>query len=171
MLSYGSLGLDKQYDSSYVFTGGGCVALKGRTFLQHCRENYTKSLVYFTSGQILDDDQQQVINDLQRVVGPYNMNCDKTDDIAPHLRIINNLRCEQYTVNQLAIQFTSILESMQIMNYEELKVQLTSTPVSIFDVSCYRSGDRGNPALHVILKNCKSLSVVSADNEYYEAVR
>ena len=126
LLSFGSLGLDKQYNSSYIKTQGGCVTLQGRTYLHHRRENHTKALVFFTNGHKLDEEQDRIFHDLEKVVGPYNMNGDNSNDWSSHFRVINSLRNEQYIVNQLAIEFNTILESMQTMRYEELKVQLTT---------------------------------------------
>jgi len=170
LLSFGSLGLDKQYDSNYIKTQGGSVTLQGRTYLHHKRSNDTKALVFFTNGHKNDEEEDRIIEDLQRVVVPYNMNGDNTDNFNPHIRIVNAIRSEQYAVNDLVLEYCSILENMQHMTYKQLKIEITNTPKSIYDISCYRSAERGEPCMHVILKDTIKSATVSAGNGYYEAV-
>jgi hypothetical protein len=170
LLSFGSLGVDKQYDSKYPKTQGGSVTLQGRTYLLHRRENDTKALVFYTHGLQYGSEQDRIMDDVQKVVGPYNMNGNKTDDCSVHIRYLNKLRHEQYYENNLAKQYASIVESMQHMTYEELKIDLTSTPISIYDISHYRSTERGDPCMHVILKHSKKSATVSAVDPYYETV-
>lgn len=51
LLAFGSLGVDKQYDS--IYTQGGSVTLQGRTYLQHKRPGND------TNGQKNDDDDRR----------------------------------------------------------------------------------------------------------------
>ena len=170
LLSFGSLGVDKLYDSAYIKTQGGSVTLQGRTYLLHRRDNNTKALVFYTNGLKNNDEEDRIYSDIEKVVGPYNMNGNKTDDCSPHVRIVDMLRREQFLVNNLAHEYTSIIENMQHMTYEQLRVEVNES-LSVFDVSHYRSSDRGDPCMHVILKDSKgSHSLVHASNPYYEAV-
>jgi len=170
MLALGSLGVDKGYNSSHIMTQGGSVCLQGRTYLMHRRENNTKALVYYTNGYKHNEEEDRIFEDLKRVVGRYNMNGDNNDDISPHVRILNTLRHEQFNVNDLVHEFTSIIDNMQHMTYEELKTEVKES-LSVYDVSHYRASERCDPCMHVILKDGKnSHSVVHAKNPYYEAV-
>ena len=170
LLSFGSLGLDKVYDSSHIKTQGGSVTMQGRTYLLHKRENSTKALVFYTNGLQYGDEQDRIMEDVKRVVGPYNMNGNNTEDCSVHIRYLNKLRHEQYYENCLAKEYASIVESMQHLTYEELKVDIANTPISIYDVSHYRTNDRGDPCMHVTLKNSGKSSIVSATDPYYETV-
>ena len=171
VLSFGSLGVDKEYDSAYIRTQGGSVTLQGRTYLLHRRENNTKALVFYTNGLKNNDEEDRIYSDMEKVVGPYNMNNDNTDECSPHIRIVDTLRREQFLVNNLAHEYTTIIENMQHMTYEQLRVVVNES-LSVYDVSHYRSTDRGDPCMHVILKDSKgSHSLVHASNPYYEAVR
>jgi hypothetical protein len=99
------------------------------------------------------------------------MNANNSADCSVHIRILNKLRSEQYRVNSLATDYQSILENMQHMNYQQLQVELTNTPKSVYDVSYYRAAEKGDPCMHVILKGSKSTSVVDGDSPFYEPVR
>jgi len=169
-LSFGSLGVDKSYDSSHIKTQGGSVTLQGRTYLLHKRENNTKALVFYTNGLQHGNEQDRILEDLKKVVGPYNMNGNNTEDCSIHVRFLNKLRHEQYYQNSLVKEYATIVESMQNLTYEELKVDIANTPISIYDVSHYRTNDRGDPCMHVILKNSGKSLTVSATDPYYETV-
>jgi hypothetical protein len=170
LLSYGSLGVDKTYDSNYINTQGGSVVLQGRTFLLHRRENGTKALVYYTNGYKNDNEDDRIFSDIQKVVTTYNMNGNSSSDISDHFRVINCLRHEQYEINRLVHQYCSIIDSIRNRSFDEVKVELHQTPMSVYDISHYRTNDNVDPCFHVILKNSNNNSIVHASNGFYETV-
>jgi len=171
MLAFGSLGVDKSYDSNYVRTQGGSVTLQGRTYLLHRRENSTKALVFFTNGQKKDDETDRIFSDVQNAVSKYNMNGDSSENCENHIQILNILRDEQFYENELVGQYVRIIDNMKVIPYTQLKLDLANTPVSIFDVSHYRTAEGGDPAMHVWLKNNMNSQTIKASHPYFEPVR
>jgi len=162
LLAFASLGVDKSYDSNYVKTQGGSVTLQGRTYLLHRRDNATKALVFFINGLNNDDESDRIFSDLVNVVREYNMNDNRSPNCEVHIRIINLLREEQYYVNQLVSQYKTIIDNMKEMDYLQLKVKLSKIPVSVFDVSHYRTGETGDPAMHIWLKDNVNSKVIKS---------
>jgi len=171
LLAFGSLGVDKTYDSNYIRTQGGSVTLQGRTYLLHRRENSTKALVFFTNGFKKDDESDRIFTDVQNVVKQYNMNGDQSQNCENHIYILNTLRNEQYFVNQLVRQYNTIMENMKEMEFGQLKFELSNTAISVYDVSHYRTGENGDPAMHVWLKDSVNSHVIKATNSLYETVK
>ena len=98
------------------------------------------------------------------------MNDNRSPNCEVHTRIINLLREEQYYVNQLVSQFKTIMDNMEEMDYLQLKFKLSKNSGSVFDVSHYRTGETGDPAMHIWLKDNVNSKIIKATNPFYETV-